>query len=355
MRRGARGYRPFSAIFASTSGRGRRHGGQRKPRHAPFGKFRSELAADSIGRHRIAEAGRPDRHGRSPPAPKRRARRRHFRSRPCRSPESRPRRKPGAPDRAQAPGRPGPRARRCRRPATDAALPGSRPPARSVLINETASAPPASAAAAIAAGSATLGVSFTISGFSLRGRICSSRATISAGCSPTMRPDLTLGQETLSSIAATSLREPTRSTSVAKPSLLGAMTETHRGTEQARQLRQVVDEKALEALVRQADRVDHSRRRLVQTRRRVAGPRLWGDRLRDEHAERKALVEGVAECPPGGDRVEGAGAVDDRVGEADAAELEAEVGLRAQCPLPATSAVSMSAALTTGPSTQSRI
>ena len=76
----------------------------------------------------------------------------------------------------------------------------------SVLISETASAPPSSAATATAAGSATFGVSFTISGFAVSGRSASSSAAVSAGCSPTIRPEWTLGQETFSSIAATSSR-----------------------------------------------------------------------------------------------------------------------------------------------------
>ena len=42
--------------------------------------------------------------------------------------------------------------------------------ARSVLINETASAPPACAASAHAATSAVFGVSLTISGLRVRGR-----------------------------------------------------------------------------------------------------------------------------------------------------------------------------------------
>src|ERR1035441_3172269 len=48
---------------------------------------------------------------------------------------------------------------------------GSRASARNVLISDTAFAPPASAACAQAATSAALGVSFTISGLSVCGRI----------------------------------------------------------------------------------------------------------------------------------------------------------------------------------------
>ena len=56
-------------------------------------------------------------------------------------------------------------------------LRGSSALAFSVLISETASAPPSSAAIATAAGSATLGVSLTISGFSVSGRSASSSAS----------------------------------------------------------------------------------------------------------------------------------------------------------------------------------
>src|SRR5215213_2770573 len=99
-----------------------------------------------------------------------------------------------------------------------------------VLINDTASAPPSSAATATAAGSATLGVSFTISGLAVRGRSASTRAAVSTGCSPTISPEWTFGQETLSSIPATSSRSSSPSTSRPKPSRLVAMAETISGT-----------------------------------------------------------------------------------------------------------------------------
>ena len=54
---------------------------------------------------------------------------------------------------------------------------------------------------------------------------------------------------------------------------------------------------------------------LPQPRRRVAGPRRGRDRLRDEGAEGKPLEQLLAEHPPGGDRVEGPRPVDDRVRE----------------------------------------
>ena len=125
------------------------------------------------------------------------------------------------------------------RGAGEAAVAGGEPGRRgrgrsrsafSVLISETASAPPSSAATATAAGSATFGVSLTISGFAVRGRSASSSAAVSSGCSPTISPEWTLGQDTFSSIAATSSRPPTASTSRSNSSWLVPITETISGT-----------------------------------------------------------------------------------------------------------------------------
>ena len=68
-------------------------------------------------------------------------------------------------------------------PAARAGCPvaGSIALAFSVLIRETASAPPSSAATATASGLATFGVSFTINGFSVSGRSASSSASVSSG------------------------------------------------------------------------------------------------------------------------------------------------------------------------------
>ena len=69
----------------------------------------------------------------------------------------------------------------------------------------------------------------------------------------------------------------------------------HRHAERHRQLgqlRQVARQEALEALVGQADRVDQPGRGLPQPRRRVALPRLAGDRLGDEAVERETARTG---------------------------------------------------------------
>ena len=252
------------------------------------------------------------------------------------------RRRAAAAARSGAP--PGPRGRRDRRPAPGAPLAGSIALAFSVLISETASAPPSSAATATAAGSATLGVSFTISGFAVSGRSASSSASVSLGCSPTIRPEWTLGQETLSSIAATSSRSADRLDQARELLAAGRHHRDDQRHRQLGQLRQVLGQEAFEPLVRQPDRVDHPRRGLPDPLRRVAGARLGGDRLRDEGREGEVLEQRVAEDAAGGDRVVGAGGVDHRVGELDAAEIRH--GL--------TSATVARRAHARGPSTQRR-
>ena len=74
---------------------------------------------------------------------------------------------------------------------------------RSVFVSTSASAPPRSAARAIAARSATLGESLTHSGSRVAARQRRTTASVSAGSLPIeMQPLLTFGQETLSSSAA---------------------------------------------------------------------------------------------------------------------------------------------------------
>ena len=174
----------------------------------------------------------------------------------------------------------------------------------SVLISETASAPLSSAATATAAGSATLGVSFTISGFAVSGRSASSSAAVSSGCSPTISPDWTLGQETLSSIAATSSRSRDR---LDEPRELLAARRHHRDDQRHRQLgqlRQVLRQnpprprfgRPIELIIPAG--VSHIRCGSLP----AAG--LERDRLRDEGGERELLQQRVAVDPPGGDRVE---------------------------------------------------
>ena len=100
----------------------------------------------------------------------------------------------------------------------------------SVLISEIASAPASSAAAATPAGSAAVGVSFTITGFPATARTRSTAAAVSAGSAPITSPVSTFGHETFSSTIATSSRSPTAPASRASSSRLKPITETTSGT-----------------------------------------------------------------------------------------------------------------------------
>ena len=235
----------------------------------------------------------------------------------------------------------GPERRRrvARRPAR--ARPGGAGAAaipRRVLISETASAPCSSAARATAAGEAVLGVSLTISGLPVHGRTASSSAASSPGSAPNISPVLTLGQETLSSSAVTSSRSATRLDEPPQLLVGPAHDVDDQRHGQLGQLRQVVGEEAVEALVGQPDRVQQPAGQLVQARRRVALARRERDGLGHERGEREALQQRVAERASRGDRVERAGRVDDRLGEVEEHQ--------------ATS--SRSAASSTGPSTHRR-
>ena len=246
------------------------------------------------------------------------------------------------------------RGRRCPPPSQGRPIAGSMALAFSVLISETASAPPSSAATR---DRGRVGdVRRQLHDQRLRGqRPQRARAAprVSAGCSPTISPDWTLGQETLSSIAATSVAAADR---LDQPRELARgsspITETISGTGSSASCGRSSAEEALEALVRQPDRVDHPGRRLPEPRRRVAGARLRRDRLRDEGRERELVEQRVAEGPPRRDRVEGAGAVDDRVARARCRRDRSQVH---QWPDPGTSAVAISSPRTTGPSTQRRM
>ena len=186
--------------------------------------------------------------------------------------DARPARGPRRPGRARSRGPPGRTRRRSRRRATArrAGADGSAMP-RSVLMSETASAPCASAAAATSAGDVQFGVSFTISG--LRGERAHARRAaraVSPGSAPMTMPvfDVRAGDVELERGDLVALGERRHE--------LGDLLagEAHDVDDQRHrqlgELRQVVLEVAVEALVRQPDRVDHAAGQLPQPRRRVA-------------------------------------------------------------------------------------
>ena len=102
--------------------------------------------------------------------------------------------------------------------------------ARSVLISDTASAPPSSAASAQAATSAAFGVSFTISGLPVRGRTARTTSSSWRGSAPMSSPVFTFGHDTFSSIAAISCRASQASTSSAISAAVEPITFVISGT-----------------------------------------------------------------------------------------------------------------------------
>ena len=208
---------------------------------------------------------------------------------PCPRSAARRARGPREPGSARSPGRPA-RTRRRSRPRAKAGpvRSGCMAIPRRVLMRLTASAPCCSAAAATSAGDAQLGVSLTINGFSEIGRTTSSSPASSRGSAPMTSPVLTFGHETLSSIAddLVALGEGgDQAGDVLARRAHDVDDQRHR---QLGELRQVLVEVAVEALVGQPDRVDHAAGQLPQPRRRVALARLERDGLGDEGGEREA-------------------------------------------------------------------
>ena len=202
----------------------------------------------------------------------------------------------------------------------------------SVLMSDTASAPEPSAAAATACGSDAFGVSLTISGFSVSGRVRSTARAVSAGSAPITSPVSTLGHDTFNSIIATSSHSPTRSTSFTSSSWLKPMTETTSGTgNSASSGRSEARKPSRPLFGRPIELISPAG---VSQRRGGGFPclRRERDRLRHERVEREPLEQLVAERAPGGDRVEGARPVQDRPAQRDPAQLDA--ALAGQCPLP---------------------
>ena len=177
-----------------------------------------------------------------------------------------------APARARRdPGSRAPRGRRRPAPASGSRVPGSSAAASSVLISETASAPPSSAAAATLAGSATFGVSFTISGFGGQGRTASSSASVSSRLLADDQARLHVRTRDVQLQRRDLVRDPQRPRRAAG-TLRGSSPSPRRsaGPAARRAPGRSCSEEALESLVREADRVDHPRRRLEDPRRGVA-------------------------------------------------------------------------------------
>ena len=188
---------------------------------------------------------------------------------------------------------------------------------RSVLISETASAPCSSAAAATSAGEAQLGVSLTISGLAVRARTASSSAGDLArvGAEHQAGLDVRAGDVELERGDLVALAHPFDQFGDLVVGAAHDVDDQRDG--QLGELRQVLRRNPSRPLFGRPIEFSSPLGQLVQPRRRVALARRERDRLGHERGEREALEQRVAERTPGGDRVERAGRVDDRVREVE--------------------------------------
>ena len=261
------GWRCFAGIFSLPPAASGRAASLRSSRAE-----RSSSAGDPRPASGVAEALRADRHERrarrradparaprccTPPMPitgisTRAATRRHLGERDRADRRSRQAAGAAAQPRLGAAGR------RTDRPR---AMRGASASARSVLISDTASAPPSCAASAQAATSAAFGVSFTISGLPVCGRTAPHDLLQLAGIGADVQARLHVRARHVQ-LDRRDLRA--RVARLAASSAISAAVEpitfVISGTGSVCQRRQILGQIARQALVRQADRVDQARR-----------------------------------------------------------------------------------------------
>ena len=201
------------------------------------------------------------------------------------------------PGRARRRGSPGPTGRRCRRPARAPSLRRERP-ARSVLIRETASAPPpARRPRRRRATSAVFGVSLTISGLLSSGRTCSisgASRTSRVGADVEARRDVRAGHVELDAAATPSAcsSAPTQLAELPRASRPSRCDERYRlGTRQRTVKLPAVPRPCSGRAPRLGRPIEliMPAGRLPQPRRRVAVARRRRDRLGDVGREREVL------------------------------------------------------------------
>ena len=172
---------------------------------------------------------------------------------------------------------------------------------------------------------------------------------------PTTHPDFTFGQDTFSSSAATSLRSETPCTRVANSSCENPATLTISGTGRVASTGRSCSRNPARPLFgRPIELISPA----GVSHRRGGGlpPRGASVIVFETKAEKgKRRADLVPEGPQRRDRVEGAGAVQDRMFELDAGKVHPQVhGARSRDPGVQCQSSASSAALTTGPSTHSR-
>ena len=192
---------------------------------------------------------------------------------------------------------------------------------RQVLINESASAPPASAARAISVMSVTLGVSLARIGQRTRLAHAGDDLFAKRGVCAEIDPaaDVRAGHVQFQGVDAGDAFEPGGH----RHELVGGLAcdaDDDRRVERG-QVGQLPLDEGLDAVVVQSDRVEHAAGGFDGPRRRIAWPRLLGDRLGQDPAQPREVHQpghfaGVAE---------GARGHGDRVGQTQAAELNVEM------------------------------
>ncbi len=167
----------------------------------------------------------------------------------------------------------------------------------------------------------TFGVSLAMIGVAVAARqSATSRSHIAASVPKSTPPD-TFGQEMLSSIAATPGRSVSRAGHLHKFFVRAPGDADDDGHAERAEIRQVMRDERLDAVVVEADRVEHAGCGLDRSPRRIAGARFLRDRFRENAAEAADVDEtfhlaGVAE---------GARGNEDRIRQPQSAELNGEV------------------------------
>ena len=187
---------------------------------------------------------------------------------------------------------------------------------------EMASAPPSAAALAMVAMFVTLGVSLAMIGTLEAARQPATTRRHISGSTPKSTPWLTLGHEMFNSMAATPAHafEPRGHFDELIERAAGDADDDRR-TDRG-QIRQMMFDKRFEAVVVQADAVEHAGGGFDRSPRRVAGPRLLGDRFGNDAAE-ALQIDQAGHFPCIAERARGR---QDWIGQFEAAKLDREVG-----------------------------
>ena len=154
-----------------------------------------------------------------------------------------------------------------------------------VFTSDTASAPASAAAAAMGTMFVTFGVSLAISGRGQTARTPATTRRVTSGSVAKSTPPETFGQERFNSSAARPgfFADLLRHRHEFMLRLAGDVGDD--GGRQRAQIRQMVSDEMIDAVVVETDGVEHARRRFDRARRRVADAWLCRHRLGNDAAQ----------------------------------------------------------------------